>query len=452
MKKIFPLLIFLSTSFLIAFAQQPPNAGFETWTQPVNPDSWSSIENALGLNTNTFTFKDGSTFTEGTASCKLVCDTLAGHPGYGVISPVLSLGTTRLDNINGIVYSGIPFTYRPDSLIFDYKYTSTGTDTAAVIITLTRNFINKVINFTQTLSVSANWTHVAIPLTLHYMNPSTPDTLEIQFTPSNANQPVQGSTLHVDGVKLGYISQSHVPTATILAGGPLTFCNGGYVILHADSNTGYTFQWKVGGTTIPGATTSQYVASSSGSYTVQVDSASITATSAAKVVTVNQAAVSLTGLNDTVCNNASAITLNGGSPAGGTYAGSGIIASTFTPSTATLGLDTIQYTATDANSCTGTVSATVFVEVCTGINNIAATTFSVFPNPANSILNIRSNYDMSGFILQMFDITGRFVKSQMLTDTNNTFDVTKFASGAYVYHITDKGNNVIATGKCNIVK
>jgi hypothetical protein len=49
------------------------------------------------------------------------------------------------------------------------------------------------------------------------------------------------------------------------------------------------------------------------------------------------------------CNNQSPITLTGGSPAGGTYSGTGVSAGQFDPST---GTQNITYTYTDANGCT----------------------------------------------------------------------------------------------------
>ncbi len=57
-------------------------------------------------------------------------------------------------------------------------------------------------------------------------------------------------------------------TAVITPGGPTTFCQGSNVVLSANTGGGYTYQWKNGGSNIPGAT--------NGSLTVSVTAASIT--------------------------------------------------------------------------------------------------------------------------------------------------------------------------------
>lgn len=57
-------------------------------------------------------------------------------------------------------------------------------------------------------------------------------------------------------------------TASISAGGPLSFCNGGSVTLTSAGGT--TQQWYLNGNLIPGATTANYNAVTQGSYTVKV--------------------------------------------------------------------------------------------------------------------------------------------------------------------------------------
>ena len=69
---------------------------------------------------------------------------------------------------------------------------------------------------------------------------------------------------------------------------------------------------------------------------------------------------SFSGLQTAYCVNASPVTLTG-TPAGGTFAGNGITASTFTPATAGAGSHTITYSYTDVNSCTSVASSQVLV-------------------------------------------------------------------------------------------
>ena len=63
---------------------------------------------------------------------------------------------------------------------------------------------------------------------------------------------------------------SNNPGATINAAGPTTFCQGGSVVLNANTGAGLNYQWFRNGIIIAGATGSNYTASLSGSYSVRV--------------------------------------------------------------------------------------------------------------------------------------------------------------------------------------
>lgn len=62
-----------------------------------------------------------------------------------------------------------------------------------------------------------------------------------------------------------------------------------------------------------------------------------------------------------VCENDSALALTGGSPAGGTYSGTGVSSGNFDPLAAGVGTHTITYSFTDANSCSATATQTITV-------------------------------------------------------------------------------------------
>ena len=60
------------------------------------------------------------------------------------------------------------------------------------------------------------------------------------------------------------------PAATITPQGPTTFCAGGSVLLKGNSGTGFTYQWKKGGSNIAGVTNKNYTATLAGVYKVKV--------------------------------------------------------------------------------------------------------------------------------------------------------------------------------------
>jgi hypothetical protein len=110
------------------------------------------------------------------------------------------------------------------------------------------------------------------------------------------------------------------PTVSITAGGSTTFCTGGSVTLNATTGTGFSWQWKLNGGNITGATTSSYNASAAGNYTCAVTNACGILTSNTITVTVNTAppaTISAAG-STTFCTGGS-VTLNANTGTGLTY-------------------------------------------------------------------------------------------------------------------------------------
>lgn len=62
------------------------------------------------------------------------------------------------------------------------------------------------------------------------------------------------------------VTSNPLPTATITAAGPTTFCAGGSVVLNANIGTGLTYQWKKYANNIGGAINSAYTATTAGKY------------------------------------------------------------------------------------------------------------------------------------------------------------------------------------------
>ena len=83
--------------------------------------------------------------------------------------------------------------------------------------------------------------------------------------------------------------------------------------------------------------------------------------SATRDITVNALPVVSFAAIDPVCVNAEDFILNQGSPAGGTYSGTGVSGNVFSPATAGSGTHTITYTYTDANGCTNSATRDITV-------------------------------------------------------------------------------------------
>ncbi len=169
------------------------------------------------------------------------------------------------------------------------------------------------------------------------------------------------------GLASGCATPCTPPISTITPAGPTTFCQGGSVVLNANSGTGLTYQWALNGTNISGATNSSYTATTAGSYTVLVFNAPTCSTvSAATTVTVTPPPTAgiLSG-NQSVCisrTNTFTSTVSGGTWTSSATNIATVNATSGLVTGIAAGTVTITYTVTGTGGCanaTATLSLTV---------------------------------------------------------------------------------------------
>jgi len=97
-------------------------------------------------------------------------------------------------------------------------------------------------------------------------------------------------------------------------------------------------------------------------------------------------------------------------------------------------------TITDDNACTWDTCVSVIV----GINELNLTnSIKLFPNPNSGEFTIEGNYQLPA-IIELYDITGRQMFSQLLTSNQEQVDVSHLSSGMYVWQLgTARGKLVI---------
>ncbi len=152
-----------------------------------------------------------------------------------------------------------------------------------------------------------------------------------------------------------------IPTVT--AGGAITFCGGGSVVLRSSSSTAN--QWYKDSIAIGGATDSTYTATASGVYTVAVVGCG-SSLSAGTTVTATAAPIVTAIIGSTNACVGSTLTLVD-TTIGGTWASSNTSIATVSAGVVTAiatGTDTITYTKTNG-SCTTTVSQIITISAVT---------------------------------------------------------------------------------------
>ncbi|WP_165836336.1 T9SS type A sorting domain-containing protein [Taibaiella soli] len=185
----------------------------------------------------------------------------------------------------------------------------------------------------------------------------------------------------------------------------------------------------------------------SGPYTFTVTVTDSVGCSATKTYTLdaNCPAVTLANLPTGKTDVDPAFTLTGGSPAGGTYSGTGVSNGQFNPGIAGAGTFTIQYTYTFGN-CTDSASKTITVAQPAGVKTVTqADVFSCFPNPAKDAFTVQLKQNISGDVtIRICSIDGRAIMTDQQhvsgNGYNKTFDMTGYAKGIYLIEVnTTKG-------------
>lgn len=90
----------------------------------------------------------------------------------------------------------------------------------------------------------------------------------------------------------------------------------------------------------------------------------------------------------------------------------------------------------------------VNLTITTGINEeILESSLSVFPNPANDVLNISAKLNSSDDVtITIYDLTGRVVYTSSVSNVNsinNQIDVKQFAKGTYLLEVSTTEDNIV---------
>jgi len=270
------------------------------------------------------------------------------------------------------------------------------------------------------------------------------------------------------------VTVNQTPTAGISAGGLTAFCQGGSVVLTASG--GGSYNWNTG------SSNQSITVTNGATYTVTVSNGNCTASATQNVTVYPTPSVSINPLPAFVSNNAQPIPLSG-TPAGGSYSGSGVSGSQFNPATAGLGSRSVTYTYNSPNNCTGSATTTTVVydttgTVCTDYDTVTTTiydttyvsltttdtllidfatgiappnntnTLKVYPNPAKDhlIINNGNLSAMTGYSIKVTNALGQIVFNQPVNQQQFYIDLSTWGgSGVYVLYVLDSQQNLKET-------
>jgi hypothetical protein len=239
------------------------------------------------------------------------------------------------------------------------------------------------------------------------------------------------------------IPNSGLPGANITPAGSTTFCSGGNVVLNAPTGNNKAYQWKKNSIAIAGATSSSYVATTSGNYRVVVTN---TLTGCSKTsnnpvtVTVNALpTATATPQGPTTFCAGGSVLLKANTGAGLTYKWkknnsniSGATSANYSATTA----GNYKVQVTKNNGCSK-ISSAVSVNVpCREENEIGSSVsnfdFTVYPNPNNGEFTIQfTNQPASPVQVELTDMIGRVLEKFILSDESETINVPQIAKGIY---------------------
>lgn len=141
----------------------------------------------------------------------------------------------------------------------------------------------------------------------------------------------------------------------------------------------------------------------------------------------------------TICINNIPITLSPGSPAGGTYSGTGVTGNMFDPSVAGVGTFNIIYTYTNSNNCSNSVAQNITVSPCTGIESIVTDKgITIFPNPFSNTITIEGIGESSE--VTMYNVLGDQIGHWRIKAGDSALRTEQIPAGVYFLQIkTEKG-------------
>lgn len=102
------------------------------------------------------------------------------------------------------------------------------------------------------------------------------------------------------------------------------------------------------------------------------------------------------------------------------------------------------YVATGSNDglCFPTAAVSVSVTVCSGLEEIYGNVASIYPNPANDLLNVKLNDVFLELSIVVYDAFGKIVLKQSLKQAETLLNIEHLSPGLYYYKLADEAKTL----------
>ncbi len=223
-------------------------------------------------------------------------------------------------------------------------------------------------------------------------------------------------------------------TATVTYSGTSTTCEGGHILLRANTGVGFSYQWIKNGSPVPTANSSTYTADYSGIYQVRITSSArcpalsnpiavVVYPAPFPQITRNGADLSTTKSYATYQWYKGVLPISGATSATYTITNDG----------------SYNVRVTDTNGCTsGSASYPVnFLSIGTA----SASDISIYPNPATDVITVSAPVPVS---VTIRSIDGKLIMQQ---DNASTIDIHELSGGMYLLSVSDKEGHVLKLEK-----
>lgn len=201
-----------------------------------------------------------------------------------------------------------------------------------------------------------------------------------------------------------------------------------------------------------GATTGSGTGDASGNYNVGATTVTYTATDSAgnsitcsfTVTVFPDPTLTVSASDNSVCIDDANVTLTG-TPAGGTWTGPGVTGSSFDPSVAGNGTQSLIYSYTDSNGCSNTAQLSIVVSACVGIAEaVGFENLQVFPNPVQDVVNVLFGGEYKKVEVRLSQMNGQLIRTEQINNASQLqLSTSDLAAG--VYFLTIKADDQLKT-------